>query len=480
MTSLNSSDNERIQLALTQIVDTIHRLRVPGGCPWDQEQTHQSLRPYLMEETYETLAILDQLDEVSEAPRPHLDSDLEEELGDVLFQILLHAEIARERKAFDIGTLAKKLHDKLVRRHPHVFTDQVQLNDSSEVIQNWEAIKAEERSKKADPSALSGIPQALPALQRTHQVIAKATAFGFQWDDLEGPLKKVDEELAELKKEIVDRNKGEKDNRVQLESELGDLLFSICNVAYLLDVSPEDSLRSTLKRFETRFRHLESQYSPLRRKKADPKRLEQMDRFWDEAKVLEKTQIWGLTGGIASGKSAAGSIFSKLGIPVVDADQVSRELSQEGGLAHSALIDQFGTADPSELRKMVFSNPKLKKQLEALLHPLIHRTSLAQFIKLAPQHSVIIYEASLLVETGRYRSLTGLIVIEASEELRLNRLKLRPNLNEEIAKQIIRSQLSNEERRKVADIVIQNTDSLTDLEVQISKIIRDRKWNAQG
>mgnify|MGYP001561520987 CR=1 FL=1 len=275
---------------LRQAVQTIHRLRAPGGCPWDREQTHLSLRQYLIEEAYETLDVLDQVDSPEKLKEEKIRNSLKEELGDVLLQILLHSEIASEFGAFDFYDVAEALEKKMVSRHPHVFGD-AKVDGTEAVLQNWEKLKAKEKSAKT--SVLDGVPKGLPALQRAARVLEKVTRVGFQWDDLQGPLAKVDEEVAELKVELRAFEALAKEDparagvHARIEDELGDVFFTLCNLAHLTKVSPEDSLRKTLGRFESRFRHVEKR---LREegKKPEEVTLAEMDLHWNEAKKLEK------------------------------------------------------------------------------------------------------------------------------------------------------------------------------------------------
>ncbi len=268
-----------------RFVEIVAALRNPeGGCPWDLEQTHQTLRPYLIEEAYEVLEAIDSGD----------DKELCAELGDLLLQVVLHAQLASERKAFDISAVAEGVADKMVRRHPHVFGD-VNVKGSAEVLKNWEMIKTEERAAKGPdkpPSVLDGIPAALPALLRAQRVGEKASRVGFDWPDTNGVWEKVREEIAELEaamsglKETITQAlttapKG-RDPKLQkdLEGELGDVLFSLCQLGRWLGVSAEDSLRGTIQKFFTRFHYIErSADKPLKEMS-----LEELDRLWEKSK----------------------------------------------------------------------------------------------------------------------------------------------------------------------------------------------------
>lgn len=286
-----SQSNDKGLQALAHLIETVHRLRAPGGCPWDRAQTHQSLRQYLIEEAYEVLDVLDQVDSSETLRRDEkVRGAFREELGDLLMQVVLHAEMASEVGAFDLYQVAASLDDKLVRRHPHVFGE-VKADSEESAFQTWEKQKAKEKAAKPDASVLDGVPRGLPSLQRAARVLEKVTKVGFQWSDIQGPLAKVDEELGEMKAEVLALEKDPKNEtlRERVEHELGDLLFTLSNVAYLLKVNPEDALRKTLKRFEGRFRHVERR---LRDQGRTPEQsdLEEMDRYWDEAKALEKKE----------------------------------------------------------------------------------------------------------------------------------------------------------------------------------------------
>ncbi len=273
---------------MADLIETVHRLRAPGGCPWDIAQTHQSLRQYLMEEAHEVLDVLDTIDSAESLKDEKIRGAFREELGDLLMQVVLHSEMTREAGAFDIHEVAQALNEKLIRRHPHVFGDAV-ANTEEGALQSWEKQKAKEKEGKKDASVLDGVPKGLPALQRAARVIEKVTKVGFQWPDLEGPLDKVREELAELEIEIRAYEGAKTEaHRKRIESELGDLLFTVANLGYLMKVNPEDALRAQLHRFEGRFKHVE------RRLKEEGKAPEQatlaeMDVFWDEAKKIENS-----------------------------------------------------------------------------------------------------------------------------------------------------------------------------------------------
>ena len=274
------------------VVAIMARLRAPGGCPWDRKQTHESLKPYLIEETYEALDTIDRQDFAK----------LKEELGDVLLQVLFHSQIGTEAGTFTIDDVLEQLSDKLVRRHPHVFgdgaTSQSSLN-SDQVVHRWEDIKRAERKNAGKPdSVLHDIPQALPALLRAYQTQVRAARVGFDWPDspqgLAAVLAKVEEEIGELKKALTDaaarRSAAEPkpEPTPEMTAEMGDLLFSLVNVARHIKVNPEESLRLATNRFTARFQFIEREAARSGRSVNDLSTVE-MDHYWEAAKLVEST-----------------------------------------------------------------------------------------------------------------------------------------------------------------------------------------------
>jgi tetrapyrrole methylase family protein/MazG family protein len=283
-------NHEAAVLAFSEVMKTVARLRGPGGCPWDREQTHQSLRKFLIEEAYEVLEVLDQIPDSKALDSQAISYSFKEEWGDVLLQILLHAEIATEtHPELSVEGIAKTLNEKLIRRHPHVFGE-VSVSGSEEVLKNWDQIKKQEKAEtKGQTSVFDSIPRSLPPLLRTEKVISKVTKVGFQWPDLNGPLEKLEEEVRELRREIEDQSPMDNARRAKIESELGDVLFCVCNLAHLSKIDPESALRQTLRKFESRFRHVETR---LHEKGTSPEKvsLAEMDQYWDEAKAIERKQ----------------------------------------------------------------------------------------------------------------------------------------------------------------------------------------------
>ncbi len=281
-------NHEAALLAFSEVMKTVARLRGPGGCPWDREQTPQSLRKYLIEEAYEVLDVLDRIPDSSALDSPDLSRSFTEEWGDLLLQILLHAEIASEtHPEHSLEAMAASLNEKLIRRHPHVFGE-VSVSGTEEVLKNWDRIKKEEKGR--DPgvtSVFDSISRSLPPVLRTEKIISKVTKVGFQWPDLTGPLEKLEEEVRELRRELEGKTPIDEVRRAKIESELGDVLFCVCNLAHLTKIDPESALRGTLRRFESRFRHVEKR---LHEKGTSPEKVDlaEMDRYWDEAKALER------------------------------------------------------------------------------------------------------------------------------------------------------------------------------------------------
>ena len=247
------------------------RLRGPGGCPWDREQTLATLRPYLLEETYEVLEAIDDGD-----PREHC-----EELGDLLLQIVFQAQLTKEAGRFAFEDVAEAISDKLVSRHPHVFGDS-DVKDAEGVLKQWALLKRKEKEAKGQgKSVLEGVPRELPALARAERLTEKASRIGFDWPDAAGPRAKIAEELAELDAAVASGD------RAHIEHELGDLLFAVVNLARKLSLAPEEALRGAVGRFIDRFEHVERGLERAGVPHGGAT-LEQMDVLWDEAKALAK------------------------------------------------------------------------------------------------------------------------------------------------------------------------------------------------
>jgi len=259
---------------IEKLIDLVEKLRGENGCPWDREQTRETLKPMLIEEAYEVLDALD-----TDNPK-----ELMEELGDLLFQIVFHSQIAREKNEFELADVIDCCHEKMVGRHPHVFGD-ANLKTSGDVLKNWEDIKATEKGvpsaslPESKRSLLDGIPSKLPSLYRAHQMTAKASRVGFDWSCLEDILAKLQEEASEL------AHASTEGNLEKITDEAGDLLFVAVNAARFLGVDPETALRHSNEKFNLRFRYVESTIKKQGRKLKDTS-LEEMDALWNEAKKV--------------------------------------------------------------------------------------------------------------------------------------------------------------------------------------------------
>jgi len=261
---------------LERLVGIMARLRADNGCPWDREQDLRSLRPYLVEETFE---VLDEMDRVGYGGpwRP-----LCEELGDLLFQIVFHAQLAAEKGEFTMADVCRAISDKITSRHPHVFGER-QVKGSEEVLANWAKLKAEEKKRKTgrEGSVLDGVPTAAPSLMRAERLTEKASRIGFEWPDLASVRAKLHEELGELDQAVASKD------RDAIEHELGDVLLALANFGRFVHAPPEDALRMATRRFTTRFQYIEAQL----RAEGVPfgeATLEHMERHWQAAKAAEK------------------------------------------------------------------------------------------------------------------------------------------------------------------------------------------------
>ena len=291
-----------------RVVSIMARLRAPGGCPWDREQTFDSIKPYTLEETYEVLEAIDQRDW----------KELPGELGDLLLQVLFYSQMATEQGSFSIDDVLDRLADKLIDRHPHVFGD-VKAETSSEVLRNWEALKAEERKKRfgaradagpgASPAAsvLAGVSSAMPALLEGQKLSSRAARVGFDWPNIEGLFDKLEEEAAELREQLKDfpspgpgpRAAGVAESggpripqslRERVEDEVGDLFFVLVNIARYLSVDPEASLRKTNRKFRRRFQWMEEQLSASQRGPHQAT-MEELESLWQRAKQQEQAKL---------------------------------------------------------------------------------------------------------------------------------------------------------------------------------------------
>ncbi len=256
-----------IDSKFSQLVHIMKKLRSDDGCPWDRKQTHQSLRQHLLEEAYEVLETIDE----------ERYDELAGELGDLLLQVVFHAQMASESNRFTIMDVLDAITEKLIRRHPHVFGDET-VETAEEQIQLWEQTKVKNEGKR---SALDGIPKQMPALVRAYRMQGKAAAVGFDWPQIEPVWHKLDEEVKELKHEITESN------RDFIEEELGDVLFTVVNLSRFVHINPEDALRRTIEKFDRRFRKIE-EILQQQGKVMHTVPLEEMDSIWDSIKSKEK------------------------------------------------------------------------------------------------------------------------------------------------------------------------------------------------
>ena len=250
----------------TELVKLMARLRAPGGCPWDRKQTFDSIKPYTLEETYEVLDAIDARDWPG----------LREELGDFLLQAVFYGEMAAEEGLFTIADSLQAINEKLIRRHPHVFGEAV-AETPEEVKQRWDEIKKQEKAEAAPTALLDSVPRSLPALVEAEKISVKAAGVGFEWPTIDGVLEKLQEEASELAKA---RESG---NTEEIEHEVGDLLFTVVNLARFLKVDPEQALRKTNARFRKRFAYLESKIRSGGAKLQETP-LDRMEELWQEAK----------------------------------------------------------------------------------------------------------------------------------------------------------------------------------------------------
>ena len=298
-----STTGERFERA----VAIMERLRAPGGCPWDREQTFDSIKPYTLEETYEVLEAIDNRDW----------PELAGELGDLLLQVLFYAEMAKEQSSFSIDDVLDRLSGKLINRHPHVFGN-VKADTSADVKRNWEALKIEERKQRQNAGAkgnaspkkdeshsiLAGVSSAMPSLLEAHKLSSRAAQAGFDWPNVEGLFDKLNEEAAELREELKDfpppgpRPQGRgvagsgrihvpETLQARLEEEIGDLFFVLVNIARYLSVDPESALRKTNRKFKRRFQWMEARLHESNRS-ADQASMEELESLWQQAKREEK------------------------------------------------------------------------------------------------------------------------------------------------------------------------------------------------
>jgi len=256
-----------MNMKIKNLVEIMKKLRSKNGCPWDKKQTRESLKPYLIEEAYEVL----------EAIEENNPEKIKEELGDLLFQIIFHCQIAKERNEFDINDVIESISQKMISRHPHVFGES-ECHTPEDVIKQWEVLK--KREGKLRSSILEGVPKAMPSLLRAHRLQKRAAQAGFDWEKLDDVLLKLDEEIEEFKDAI------KKGNKEMIEEEFGDIMFMFVNLSRFIGINPEDAHRKTISKFIHRFSYIETKAAE-QNKELSEMTLKEMDKLWDEAKSKE-------------------------------------------------------------------------------------------------------------------------------------------------------------------------------------------------
>lgn len=276
----NEAGSGCLQQAFLQSVEIMAQLRAPGGCPWDREQTFDTIRRYTLEETYEVLDAIEKRDWTG----------LKDELGDLLLQVLFYAEMAQEAGYFDLQDVLENLNAKLVRRHPHVFGDTTGVKSSDEVLANWEQIKQTERAERTvqkTESILDRVPRALPALMEASKLGDTAGSIGFDWTSTEPVFDKLAEEIVELRNTMTQNAILIAGYNARQEEELGDVLFTVVNLARKLGIQPELALRETNAKFRRRFQHMESSTAP---KLLETLNSEELESLWNKAKMHERKE----------------------------------------------------------------------------------------------------------------------------------------------------------------------------------------------
>ncbi|MBE9502656.1 MAG: nucleoside triphosphate pyrophosphohydrolase [Proteobacteria bacterium] len=254
------------------LLNIMKALRGPGGCPWDREQSKETLKPFVIEEAYEVIEAIDSGNV----------NDIKEELGDLLLQVVFLAQLAEEAGEFNMDNVIQGISDKLVRRHPHVFAGETK-ETAEEVLKKWESIKIDERKEKASSSVLEGVPKQMPALLRAHRITEKASRVGFDWTSIEQVFNKLEEELTEFEEAVREKD------RINMEDELGDVIFALVNIGRFLEVNPEEALKKTISKFINRFTHIEE---GLKKQEVDIRDagFDEMEKLWIEAKAFEKIE----------------------------------------------------------------------------------------------------------------------------------------------------------------------------------------------
>ena len=267
---MHTNNNKKYAEKFIKLLDIMDKLRGENGCPWDLEQDHKTLLPYIVEETYETV-------EAIEEENPN---KIAEELGDVMLQIVFHSRLGKESGDFNVGDVLDSINNKMIRRHPHIFGD-VKVNNSREVLQNWEEIKMKEKGTTPRKSLLDGIPRELPALLKAKRLQERAAEVGFDWPEIDGVVDKIEEEIGELREALQTKEKE------KITDEMGDLLFALVNIGRWMNINPEEALRRTNKKFIRRFKYIEN-YARENNLDLNEMDVWAMEEIWQESKREEK------------------------------------------------------------------------------------------------------------------------------------------------------------------------------------------------
>lgn len=262
---MNGTKEKKEKITLEDLITLMATLRSENGCPWDRKQTKDSIKPYIIEETYEVVEAIDERDP----------QKMREELGDLLFQIVFYAQLLTEEDGIDIYNIIETVYTKMIRRHPHVF-GQIKVKNAEEVLVNWEKIKQEEK-KVERSSILDGVPKELPSLLRAHRIQSRASNVGFEWENFHHVLKKLDEEFSEL------RQAYKHGNIEEIEDEFGDILFVLVSISRFLNINPDDALRKAITKFTTRFNYMEQKMKEMNKDWKDMS-VEEMDALWNKSK----------------------------------------------------------------------------------------------------------------------------------------------------------------------------------------------------
>ncbi len=431
------------------LLSLIRELRAPGGCHWEQKQTHRSLKRFLIEEAHELAEVLDDIhSDENLLQNPILKKSLVEEIGDILYNLLLHATIAEEKKTANLSEIILALKSKLMRRHPRVDSG-LQVGNDDQELEDW-------RAQKKDRKSLIGrLPNDLPALYRVFRVFERLSRFGFKRKIV---LKEaMSDFLASLQQESPM-------DEAALKNKLVHCVFEMVQFAYTINLNLEDALIAYSKRFEKQFRFVE-QYMRFTQQSYEELPPSEQENIWKKAEKFEQLQLWALFGGAGSGKSSVRKILESHHFLCIDFDVLNQEAWRDPEVLRR-IQDVFQTSDKSIIKRVIFNDLEKKQQLEAIVHPHIEMLFFKHILNYLNQ-KVIVCELSLLVESGKARDFDKLILVDADPHLRKFRLMMRDQISEDLAEKIINQQLPSSVLKNYANIVINNSTSLPDLESQL-------------